>query len=185
MMRALADILDRVSTALNRVALGGAVLSILILVLVAGWQVVARYVLDQPPPWTEELARYAMVWAGVLGASCAFRAGVDPSLFPGQREKRGQMGNLWAIIRAVGALAFATPILWYSVMGLNMNPGRSYIARLAGRQADTMDVPMVVFGIAIPVAFTLIIIHALAGLTAHFSGHEQAPDADAQGETSS
>lgn len=179
----MANMLDQLSAALNRVALWGAILAILVLVLVAGWQVVARYVLDQPPPWTEELARYAMVWAGVLGASCAFRAGVDPSLFPAERDRRGLLGGAWALFRALGVLAFATPILWYSVMGLNMNPARSYIARLAGRQADTMDVPMIIFGIAIPIAFTLIIIHAIAGLMTHFTG--DAHTAETQGETSS
>ena len=30
-------------------------------------QVVARYVFSEPPGWTEEGARYAMVWSGLLG----------------------------------------------------------------------------------------------------------------------
>jgi len=31
-----------------------------------------RYVLEAPLPWSEELARYLMVWGASLGASVAF-----------------------------------------------------------------------------------------------------------------
>ena len=40
-----------------------------LMVVLIGVQVVARYVWAAPPGWTEEGARYAMVWAGLLGAT--------------------------------------------------------------------------------------------------------------------
>lgn len=163
-IRAVAHLLDRLSRGLDRLALWGAVLAVLVMLGAAGWQVVARYILAQPPVWTEELARFSMVWAGLLGASCAFRGRTDPTLFPEARNKTGRLGALFAAVRALGVLAFITPILWYSVFGANHNPARGYIARLMGRQAETMDAPMVVFGIAIPIAFTLIFIHLMAEL---------------------
>ncbi len=156
--------LDRFSHQLNRLALWGAVLAVLIMLGAAGWQVIARYLLSQPPVWTEELARFAMPWAGLLGASCAFRTHSDPTLFVNMQKKIGQLGLVLSLIRTFGALAFITPILWFSFFGANMNPARSYIARLAARNAETMDLPMTVFGIAIPIAFTLIFIHLLAHL---------------------
>lgn len=163
-MRAAAEKLDRLSAGLNRVALWGAVGSVLVMLLAAGWQVVARYLLAQPPIWTEELARFSMVWAGVLGGSCAFRAASDPSLFPEMQDRRDGTGKVLALIRAAGTLAFITPILWFSIFGLNMDPARGYVARLAGRTAETMPLPMTVFGIAIPIAFALILIHLAANL---------------------
>lgn len=39
------------------------------LVMSVTWQVVSRYVLDQPSSWTEEAARFLLVWIGVLGAA--------------------------------------------------------------------------------------------------------------------
>jgi TRAP-type C4-dicarboxylate transport system permease small subunit len=39
------------------------------LVLSVTWQVLSRYVLDQPASWTEEAARFLLVWVGVLGAA--------------------------------------------------------------------------------------------------------------------
>lgn len=168
-MRAAALTLDRISRNLDRVALVGAVIAVLVMLGSAGWQVVARYALAQPPVWTEELARFSMVWAGLLGASCAFRAMSDPTLFPGARDRTDGIGKIYALIRAVGVLVFISPILWYSVFGLNNTIARGYVGRLMGRQAETMDVPMVVFGIAIPIAFALILLHLIADLTMRFS----------------
>jgi len=54
----------------------GRVLALLMLVLVASvaWQVLSRYLLAVPAPWTEELARFLLIWIGLLGAAYAYRA---------------------------------------------------------------------------------------------------------------
>jgi len=44
----------------------------MLLVVTVTWQVFSRYVLNDPSSWTDELARYAMVWLGLLGASYLF-----------------------------------------------------------------------------------------------------------------
>lgn len=163
-MRAVIFWLDRISASLNRVALWGAVLTVAALVLIAFWQAAARYLLDQPPAWTEELARYLMVWAGLLGASCAFRIHADPSLFPDARKREDGIGQLFVVIRAIGALIFITPILWYCLYGLNGKVTSGYIARNARVSAETLDIPMSIFAIAIPVGFGLILLHLLANL---------------------
>jgi len=33
------------------------------------WQVFTRFVIGDPSPYTEELARYLMIWIGILGAA--------------------------------------------------------------------------------------------------------------------
>ncbi|MGX9349732.1 TRAP transporter small permease [Shimia sp. W99] len=163
-MRAAISLLDRLSAFLNRVALWGAILAVTSLVVIAFWQAAARYVLDDPPAWTEELARYLMVWAGLLGASCAFRINADPSLFPAARERMDGLGRVFAVVRAAGTFVFITPILWYSVFGLNGKITSGYIARNTRVTAETLDIPMSVFAIAIPVGFSLIMLHLLANL---------------------
>ena len=40
-----------------------------VMVLNVLWQVFSRYVLDAPSSFTEELARYLMIWLGLLGAA--------------------------------------------------------------------------------------------------------------------
>ena len=163
-MRAAISWLDRFSASLNRIALWGAVLMVTALVAIAFWQAAARYLLDQPPAWTEELARYLMVWAGLLGASCAFRIHADPSLFPDARKREDGVGRLFAVIRAIGAFIFIAPILWYCTFGLNGRITSGYIARNARVSAETLDIPMSVFALAIPIGFGLILLHLLANL---------------------
>ena len=34
------------------------------------WQVFTRFILQNPSSYTEELARYMLIWLGILGASC-------------------------------------------------------------------------------------------------------------------
>lgn len=163
-MRAVANLLDRLSGGLNRVALLGAALAVALMLFAAGWQVIARYLLNQPPIWTEELARFSMVWGGLLGATCAFRFRSDPTLFPEVLKATGTRGFAATLVRAFGVLCFILPILWFSFLGPGADPARGYLARLAGRQTETMDLPMVVFGIAIPLAFSLILLHVLADI---------------------
>ena len=46
-----------------------------ILVMVVFYQVVARYIFNDPPSWTEELARYSQVWIILLASSRCIRKG--------------------------------------------------------------------------------------------------------------
>jgi len=40
-----------------------------LMVLNVLWQVFSRYVMDEPSPFTDELARFLMIWLGLLGAA--------------------------------------------------------------------------------------------------------------------
>ena len=53
----------------------GAFLGLLmaIMVLDVAWQVATRFVLQEPSSYTEELARFLLVWIGLLGAAYAYR----------------------------------------------------------------------------------------------------------------
>lgn len=174
----LAKSLDRLSAGLNSIALWGAVLAVVVMVGAAGWQVLARYVLDAPPIWTEELARRAMVWAGMLGASCAFRAGTDPALFPAPRRIVGGTGMALALIRALGVLAFAVPVIWFSIFNARMDVARGFLGRSLSRQAEMLDISMIWFTASVPLAFTLILLHATAALLMRATGQPVAGETD-------
>ena len=176
-MRSSARSLDWLSAMLNRIALFGAVLAVLVMVGAAGWQVIARYVLEAPPIWTEELARRAMVWAGMLGASCAFRTKSDPTLFPAMRDVAGRLGTTLAFVRAGGVILFAAPVIWYSVFDARMNPARGFLGRSMNRSAEMLDLSMIWFTAAVPLAFSIILIHVIADLAMRLAGPQDAlPD---------
>jgi len=45
--------------------------SMAILVIVVTWQVITRFIMNNPSSWTEELAIYLMIWVGLLGSAVA------------------------------------------------------------------------------------------------------------------
>jgi TRAP-type C4-dicarboxylate transport system permease small subunit len=53
--------------------LTSAILAALLLIVLA--QIVSRYVLNNSLPWTEEAARYLMIWGVLLGVSLSYRNG--------------------------------------------------------------------------------------------------------------
>lgn len=44
------------------------------------WQVFSRYILSAPSSWTEEVARFLLIWISLLGAAYAFRSGMHLAL---------------------------------------------------------------------------------------------------------
>ncbi|MBL8269033.1 TRAP transporter small permease [Steroidobacter sp.] len=61
------DVLDRAALFVACIGLGG-------MAVVQGWQVFARYVLNDSPSWTEPLALLCMSTTMMLGAACGVRA---------------------------------------------------------------------------------------------------------------
>ncbi len=64
-IRKLKQLLDRMILLFCGVA-------IITLVITVTWQVFSRYVLNDPSSFTDELARYTMIWFGLLGACYLF-----------------------------------------------------------------------------------------------------------------
>lgn len=58
------DIVDRILAAALMILMAANVINVL-------WQVFTRFVLKNPSSFTEELARYFLIWVGLLGASYA------------------------------------------------------------------------------------------------------------------
>lgn len=125
-------------------------------------QVVARYVFASPPAWTEEMARYAMIWAGLLGATLSFKRGFDPALFA-PRDGHGRLRAwLGSLSRSLPVLVYLLPILFFCVVGANMSVERSFLVRQGRMMASTVDVPLLMVGIAVPIMILTILLHLLA-----------------------
>jgi TRAP-type C4-dicarboxylate transport system permease small subunit len=157
-------VLAKTSDALDRLCRWGALAALVLMVLLIGIQVAARYLWSDPPGWTEEGARYAMIWAGLLGATVSFRAGFDPVLAKFKIFEKGALRVTAVALRAVATVLFLGPILFFCIFGPNYDVSRGYLARSAERAAEAIGVPMVWFAIALPIAIIVIFIHLLADL---------------------
>ena len=162
----LARGLVRLSAGLDRLCRLGAAAGLVVMVGLIAVQVVARYVFAEPPAWTEEGARYAMVWSGLLGATIAFRAGADPVLVKIALLTDGRLARLGAALRAAAVGIFLGPLLYFCLFGPGLDPARGFLARAAARQAESLGLSMAWFAAALPVAIAVILIHLVALLAA-------------------
>ena len=153
--------LARLSQRVDQLCRLGAGGCLALMVLLIAIQVVARYVFSEPPGWTEEGARYAMVWSGLLGAAVAFKAGGDPVLL---RLKSLEGRSTIAWLRAAAVVVFLGPILYFCVFGPGQDLARGFLARSASRNAEAIGVSMVWFSAALPVSIVAILVHVVAGL---------------------
>lgn len=145
-LTALSRVLDRACALVSFVALHVMLLSVLL-------QVVARYIFNSPPAWTEELARYAMIWAAMTGAAMAYYRGADPVMR--RFDTRGLPGRmlLTRSIEAAAVLTLAAPVLYYA-------PG--FLERHAHRITETLEWNSAAVVVIIPASFTIIVIHLAA-----------------------
>lgn len=158
--------IERLSRALDRLCRWGALAALVAMVLLIGVQVLARYVFAAPPAWTEEGARYAMVWAGLLGATAAFRERSDPVLMKLSLFQRGTGRAFAEGLRAIATVLFLGPIWYFCIFGPGFDVARGYVGRSAVRSAEAIGLSMAWFTVALPIAVTVIFVHLAASLAA-------------------
>lgn len=108
-MKALNLFKSSMTTFLN----GALIIAVTLLVLDVIWGVFTRYVMGEQANWTEELARFLLIWVSLLGGAVAFglksHLGVD--YFVGKLHPDAQ--KLMAIFVHLVVLFFGISILIY------------------------------------------------------------------------
>lgn len=99
----------------TRLALVSACLLLAFVSLLGLWQVVARFVLEQPSTWTEEAMRRLLIWAVMLGVVAAFREGALVSVDLMLRLSRGRFRAFVRALIAVVSLVFLAVVLWFGI----------------------------------------------------------------------
>jgi TRAP-type C4-dicarboxylate transport system permease small subunit len=152
-----------------------AVMAVGLMFLTVMVQIVARYIFSSPPAWTEDVARYAMVWTGLLGATLSFKTRSDAILMHSIFPKRPHILGLFAeALQSAAVLTFILPVLYFCFVGLRGGFAKGYIARQAGLTADTLGIPMAWISISVPLAMVIILLH----LAARWAQNEEETDND-------
>ncbi|MBZ0129178.1 MAG: TRAP transporter small permease subunit [Rhodobacteraceae bacterium] len=153
------------SAGVDRACLFLAKLALVAMILTVLLQIWARYGFDYPFTWTEELARYLMVWAGLLGATCAFKRRLDPTVItlPDDASQLRRRISLAMLVLTV--VIFLAPILYHSFFGPGMNFERGFLWRSSNRISPGMGLNMALVGSIVPLSCMIILLHlaALAG----------------------
>jgi TRAP-type C4-dicarboxylate transport system permease small subunit len=115
--------------------------------------VLSRYVFKSPLPWTEELARYALVWFALLAAALSARRGVHISFRWGLLLFSPAARHAIRIAIELVILAFLAIVLWQSISLLDVVGNQTAMATQMNMRVPYAGVPV---GIA-----ALIIVYAL------------------------
>lgn len=129
-----------------------------VMVLNVLWQVASRFILGAPSSFTDELARYLMIWVGILGT--AYISGrnmhvaidVIPSRLSEPVQKR-----LMFIVRML--------IILFCVLAMVIGGSRLvYITYVLGQNSPALQVPLAVVYAVIPISGILIIYYKISDI---------------------
>ena len=133
---------------------------IVVMLLAMVVQILARYGFNAPPIWTEEVARYMMVWAGLLGATMSFRNRADAVLLDSVLPR--SLEWLARAVQTLAVLVFLLPVLYFCFFNWNGVWGQGFMGRSARLTADTLGFSMVWVRMAVPICAAIILVHLLA-----------------------
>lgn len=77
------------------------------------FQIVTRFVLEQPAEWSEILIRVSLIWMVFLGIPMAFRQGAMVSVDVLYRWSPPHLKRILDAVVSIAALALMLVILWY------------------------------------------------------------------------
>ncbi|WP_234267615.1 TRAP transporter small permease, partial [Hydrogenophaga sp. NFH-34] len=104
--------LDRLLTGL---CLNVACLLLAVISCLGLWQVVVRFVLEQPSSWTEESMRRLLIWMVLLGVVAALRIGAMVSVDLMLRLSRGWWRTTVESVITTVTLAFLAVVVWFGI----------------------------------------------------------------------
>lgn len=124
------------------------------------WQVFTRFALSDPSPYTEELARYLLIWIGLLGAAYATgqRMHLAIDLLPARLS--GASRRVLAVLIELCILSFALGILTTGGLRLVL------LTLRLGQTSAALGIPLGWVYLALPVSGVLIAGFALRDLVA-------------------
>lgn len=124
----------------------------LTMAIIVGIQVFFRYVLNHSIFWSEEMARFMLVWLTFLGASVAYSRGVHPSIEIVNKLLHMKVKKVNAILIHLLALAFFIIMLIYGCRF-------SYFIRL--QISPALSIPKWIPYSIIPLSGAIMALHAL------------------------
>jgi TRAP-type C4-dicarboxylate transport system permease small subunit len=101
------------SRGLSTFSLGVACLMLLLSACLGMFQIVTRFVFEQPAEWTEVLIRFFLIWMVFMGLPEAFRVGSMVSIDLMHRIAPPALKRVLDVIIMGATLALLAAIIWY------------------------------------------------------------------------
>lgn len=122
------------------------------------WQVFTRFVVGTPSSFTDELARYLMIWVGVLGAAyiSGRRMHVAIDILPSKLDKGRQVKLKIFISWIIIVFCFFALVIG----GMRL----VYITFTLGQYSPALQIPLALVYMVIPISGILIIYYKLSDI---------------------
>ncbi|MDN3670657.1 TRAP transporter small permease [Echinicola jeungdonensis] len=137
-----------------------------LMVINVTWQVLSRYVVMSPSSFTDELARFLLIWLGLLGA--AYVAGHNEHLaidiLP--QKLTGKAKDKLMIFIHFIIICFAIPVMIFG--GSNL----VYITYILGQKSTTLQVPLAYIYTIIPISGLLILLYQILDIKSILHHHK-------------
>ena len=124
-------------------------------------QVFARYVLQAPLSWSEELARFLLMWLAMLSAAYAFKTGAHFALRILVMQLPKALRHAVALFVHLVVILFFAVLLYYAVV---------FVAGVSGHRAPALQWPMEIPYSSIVVGTAFILFEVVRGAWREMTG---------------
>ncbi|MHA7131441.1 TRAP transporter small permease [Algoriphagus namhaensis] len=124
-----------------------------LMVLNVTWQVFSRYVLGDPSSWTDEVARYMLVWLGLLGAAYVSGKNGHLAIDVILVKLKGQKARTAHLLIHSLVIVFALVVMVWG--GGNL----VYITEVLNQKTATLQIPLSWVYSMIPLSGVFVIIY--------------------------
>lgn len=138
---------------LNKVL--GYIMAVIVGMMVLGccWQVVTRFILNNPSKYTEEFLRYALIWLTMIGAPYAYGQDKHLSINVVTRTFRPKNHLLNRIVIEAIVMIMSICVLIVGGVMVTLNS--------AGQISPAMQLPMQLYYVCLPISGILMVIYGI------------------------
>lgn len=140
------------------------------LVLNVSWQVITRFILPEPSSYTEEVARFLLMWIGLLGAAYAYRKKMHLGIDIISEKLQGRAKYVTTLFVYFLTLLVAIAVL--IVGGLNL----VLLTLELNQFSSSLGLPMGLIYLCLPLSGFLIVLYTVEMLLIDFV-NDKSPEA--------
>ena len=163
-MKLLAKIMELIESSV-------CVTAVIIMTFACGLQVVNRNFVHLPLQWTEELARYSMVWLALLGASIGLRQGKQMCMTFVYDKCAANVRRIFRIVGDVVCAVFCGTVGYFSLFTIQRQIEVNQVT-------SALKIPMGIVYIVIPFSMFVMMIYEIYQLALDVTGKNEQAQSD-------
>ena len=155
--------MENIRDKLNRVLEVILIMLLGVMVLNVSWQVFSRYVLGNPSSFTDELARYLMIWLGVLGT--AYVSGKRLHVAIDILHSQLSLSSQKTMQKVIFSIVILATFLIFIIGGSRL----VYLSYLLGQKSAALQIPLYLVYVCVPLSGACIIFYKINDLISNKS----------------